>query len=319
MAGLGGAALMLTGPGDTTRTSAVSMGGPWTGIAASNGFGSGLQAVGALIDRGGDDTYTATAFVHAARSVRIDDSCACSGAHAEAHMSLPNVGAASMHVMGASLGGGLGFLRDEGGNDRYSATVESIAEADVRDERTTVGSDGPGASDAIATASVSSLEAQGSASGGTGILEDLAGNDSYEARNVSSATASAEARLPEVTTEARATSDDVYTDVQAAATSSGGAPGQAILRDLGGLDRYVALSESAAAATPDTEVTTGELFSSAMASVASNSEAVFQEDDAGELDVLSLTPADPACTATRGQGMWQDCGDGAGLGIVDDE
>ena len=318
-ASIGGAALMVTGPGDTTRTSAVSMGGPWTGIATSNAFGSGLQAVGALVDRGGDDTYVATALVHAARRVRIDDGCACDGAHAEAKMSIPNVASASMHVMGSSLSAGLGLLRDEGGNDRYLATVESIAEAEVHDERTTPGAGGFGTSDAAATANASFLQAQGAASGGTGILEDLGGDDGYEIRNVSRATALAEAAMAEVATEARARSDRVYTDAQAAATASGGVPGQAILRDTGGADRYLASSESAAAAEPATEMVTGELFSSAMASVSGASEALLFDDDAGEQDLFTLAPPDPACAGTRGEETWQDCGDGVGLGVVDDE
>jgi hypothetical protein len=316
-AATGGAALMLTGPGNTTRTSAVSMGGPWTGIATNNAFGAGLLGVGALVDRGGDDTYTATALVHAARRIRIDDACACDGAHAEAHMSVPNVGAASMHAMGSSFTG-VGLLRDESGNDVYRATVESIAEAEVRDERTTAGPEGPGASDAIATASASSLVAQGAGSG-TSILEDLGGDDVYETQNVSRATAIAEARMPEVTTEAHAKSDLVYTNAQAAAEASAAVPGQAILRDLGGADRYTSFSESAASATPATEAATKAVSSSAMGSVSGNSQALLQDDDAGEQDIFTLTPADPACTGTRGQGRWQDCGAGAGLGIVDNE
>jgi hypothetical protein len=35
--------------------------------------------------------------------------------------------------------------------------------------------------------------------------------------------------------------------------------------------------------------------------------------------VFTLAPADPACMGTRGRETWQDCGEGAGMGIVDDE
>jgi hypothetical protein len=92
-----------------------------------------------------------------------------------------------------------------------------------------------------------------------------------------------------------------------------------VLRDTGGADRYVVFSDSAATATPATDVATGEILSSAQGSVAGNSEAVLVDDDAGEADVFTLNPADPPCSGTRGQGTWRDCGAGVGQGIVDND
>ena len=222
--------------------------------------------------------------------------------------------------MGSGLGQGVGVLRDVSGDDQYRATAESIADAEVRDDRTGVGPDGtPGASSAVASANPASLNVQGVGSGGTGLLEDGAGNDVYQATTVVRATASAEASWQEVPVQARAASDRVFTEAQAAATAGGGVPGSGILRDAAGADRYEVSSIGSATAFPETEVSSAELLSSAQASVAGTSAALLHDSDAGALDTFVLAPADPACEGKRGEGTWRDCGAGAGVGVLDDD
>jgi hypothetical protein len=125
--------------------------------------------------------------------------------------------------------------------------------------------------------------------------------------------------MSEVDRQASATAGFAITDSQGAAGASGGVPGQGLLLDIGGTDRYIASSYSSAAASPESAVVTKDVTSSAQGSVSGNSQALLYDDDDGEKDVFTSSPGDPACTGTRGEGTWQDCGAGVGLGVVDDE
>lgn len=313
---LGGAGLLLSGPGDTIRTTTVSMDAPVAGIATSNVFGRGFQALGALVDEGGNDVYSATATVRATRHVTVRDDCGCSGSLARSSMALPNVAAVSMSAMGVGTTG-VGILRDEAGNDTYRATAQAIASSEIHDQRTSFGPEGAGSSAAIALANAASLTAQGAGQGGVGSLEDLSGNDDYSALVSSRASAVADAVSPEVRTEATSRSDLTIFDGQAAGVPSGGIPGLGLLRDDGGLDRYAASAESSSSASPETFSSVGEVKSSAQGSVTGKSSALLYDVDDGSADVFALTPPDPACTGVRGTGTWQDCGDGVGMGIIE--
>ncbi|HVM11114.1 MAG TPA: hypothetical protein VM638_01380, partial [Actinomycetota bacterium] len=120
-------------------------------------------------------------------------------------------------------------------------------------------------------------------------------------------------------TEARARTGAALTNAQGAATASGAQPGEGTLRDMGGADRYESDSDTTALSQPFTERTKGAIFSSAQGSVAGNSAALLHDRDAGRPDTFVLTPTDAACLGTRGEGIWRDCGAGAGIGIVDDD
>ena len=316
---LGGTGLMLSGDGPTTRTATAAVQAPWSGIVTNNVFGRALQGVGVLIDQGGDDIYIASSSSRAIRHATIDDTCGCDGARAEAKTALPNVGAAALLGMGSGTVG-VGLVRDEGGDDVYSASVEALAEARVNDRRSRGGPDGTGGTnEAVATATSVLLSAQGTAEGGVGVLHDLAGDDVYEATDSSHATAHADSGVPTAALTARAYSDRVFTSAQAAASASGGAPGFALLQDGGGTDRYAASSQSTATASPPTAAVSKEVLSSAQASVANQAVAVLHDQDAALPDVFSLAPADVACTGTRGTGMWHDCGQGVGVGTTSDD
>jgi hypothetical protein len=45
------------------------------------------------------------------------------------------------------------------------------------------------------------------------------------------------------------------------------------------------------------------------------SSAIFLDADGGLSDTFTATPSTAACTGTRGQGQWVDCG-GAGFGTM---
>jgi hypothetical protein len=316
--GVGGVGLMRTGPGDTVRRLVGSQQGPWSGITGGNGYGWGSSGSGALIDEGGDDRYTIDVSSTAAHHVRILDGCECEGGSASARQSIPNWASAGVSGFGYGAGGsaaGFGLLRDEGGDDRYSAIVRAQVDAAIEDERTI----GAGMSDALALASAVSMYVQGVGHGGDGILIDEAGDDVYEAAASTSARATATAVSPDVEVAARARAGRVFSDAQAAGNALGGVPGRGILRDLGGADRYTVSSESLATSSPATEATTDGVLSSAQASVNGNSVAFLQDVDASLSDAFNLAPADPACEGTRGQGEWRDCGAGVGSGRVEDE
>jgi hypothetical protein len=311
---LGGVGLVLSGNGPTTRTVTGSVQAPWSGIVTGNVFGRALEAVGVLIDQGGDDSYIATSSSRAIRNATIHDGCACDGVRAEAKTALPGIGAAALLGMGSATVG-VGLVRDEGGNDVYRASVEALAAATVDDRRSGVGPDGTaGTNEAVATAATVLLSVQATSEGGVGVLHDLAGNDVYEATDSSRATAHAESAVPGAAQTARAFSEKVFTSAQAAATASGGVPGFALLRDDGGTDRYAATSESTATASPQTQVLSKDVLSSAQASVANQAIAILQDRDDSRADVFSLLPADSACSGTRGGDTWQDCGQGVGMG-----
>lgn len=52
------------------------------------------------------------------------------------------------------------------------------------------------------------------------------------------------------------------------------------------------------------------------ASVETGAIVLFLDADTGTPDGFSAVPADPACTGTRGQGTWTDCGAGVATGSV---
>jgi hypothetical protein len=307
---IGGTALVRFGSGNSTHRAIGYQQAPRSGITTGNAYGVGiLGGTGAFVDEGGNDTYVAEVTTRAEQRLRVPAGCACAGAHAAATESIPNVAASSLQGMGHG-DSGVGIMRDLGGDDRYEASVRAIAEADVTDER--ADGDGAGASDANAVANAASLSVQGAAIDGVGILEDDQGDDTYVAHADSSAHASATGARAGESPRAQAQSAAVFTRAQASAES-----GAALLDDRGGSDVYRAESASVAAAEPGTDATAGDVFSSAQASVNQGS-ALLLDRDAGAPDTFALAPESPACMGTRGAGMWQDCGTGAGIGVVDD-
>lgn len=315
-ASTGGVALVRNGPGNSKRTVLGTQQGPWAGIVGASAFGWASGGAAALIDEGGDDVYDMRAASIGSRAIMIDDSCGCEGAAAVATQSIPNVAAASVSGMGYAVGGGVGMLRDLGGDDRYLADVTATVLAHVDDART---QGALGASSASAIANAVSLSVQGVGVGGQGLLLDESGEDVYSASAISSATGLVEVARVGTSAITTASSGRVFTTAQAAGDASGGIPGQGMLRDLGGSDSYDLASTSTAVTSPGGTATPGLVTSSGQASVRNNSVAVLFDEDDGDADGFALAPEDPACVGTRGAPPeWQDCGAGYGYGTLRD-
>jgi hypothetical protein len=211
--------------------------------------------------------------------------------------------------------GAVGLAEDAAGNDRHVSTSSSTAIASLRDERVPPEGDTAPAIKVRAEALISrSLSMAYGAAAGIGSFVDAAGNDAYESRTVSDATATAEAVDPDVQRFAGATSTDAIAEVLASAFGdfSGAAPGVADFRDLAGGDTYVVENLAGATADPAMELFPGTGLSSAAGSVIQNSISTFL--DQGGSDTFTIVPEDQACEGTRGQGSWVDCGALVGRG-----
>lgn len=295
-----GLGLAILGEGDTDAFVGSSTRVP-AARAEASGMGVGTYTgIGVLADAGGDDTRTLSADVEVSREAVARAGCGgCDTASAQSR-------SATIEGMGFGLSSGAGFLHDDAGNDRYIASVTNVAEATFHDERA---EGGPGA--AVANAGPVRATVQGVGDSGPGELIDAAGDDRYEvtagSRARSTATGDGGAAAPQAT----AVAGDADVMAQAAASNLGSGR----LIDLGGSDTYLTTSSASAEADPSTTVEQGAASAGVLASVDTGSWAVFTDADAGADDGFEATPASPACTGTRGQDAWTDCG-GAGAGLM---
>lgn len=311
---LGGASVVLTGGGKTTWTARAHAQAP-TGLlgADTDAFGVGELGYGALHDAGGDDVYVAEATSRAIQKTATTEGCGCLTALAQAQ------GAPAVVNAGGLGGAGVGILEDVAGADRYMSVATSEAVAESADERV----DPPPGSGAtsLAVAGAAEVVGQGNGSlGGTGFLADHGGNDTYESRTSSVARATG--------TTASGSRIDASAESGLAisrAQSNGITGGYGELRDSGGSDTYRSSNISSAIAEPPTAATPGVASSSVQGSAdllpvqgldTIGGFALFTDADGGAPDVFAVEPADQACTGTRGQGTWRDCGRELGLGVV---
>lgn len=312
--GTGGAGVgvSVTGPGIGDRVIRAQAEAPRTSAVNAGGYGRGtVGGYGASHDAGGNDTYRAEAVTRAARTVSTDDSCRCAGADASAQAGLAFVDAA----MGAGGLGGVGIIQDAGGNDQYLIVASSTADATAHDGRTALippsGDEVAGAS-AAATAGIARAHGIGfGINGGAGFLLDAGGNDVYDSRATSMARAVATADHPDAPVFAGASSTTAGSWAQGT-----GVTGHGELDDRQGSDAYTAVNVSTAEEVANEVVETfpGPAVSSVQGS-AELGAGVLTDVDGGAADTFAATPADEACTGTKGQGAWRDCGDGLGVGV----
>lgn len=111
-----------------------------------------------LIDRGGNDVYTNSAGTGDPGGNGLPASVVLDLAGNDTYASAVPASTGARAVQGAAYLGGIGFLVDAAGDDTYEATATG-----------------------------SSMSAQGAAAGGVGGLADLAGNDEYSATNTTDA------------------------------------------------------------------------------------------------------------------------------------
>src|SRR5205823_13574647 len=95
--------------------------------AEGQGYGTGGH--GLVSDRGGDDRYRLLESLTDTVDVVVDDACGCPMASL---LALPK-NAELFHGQGMSSGGGEGALLDGGGNDRYTAEVDSTLDVTLED------------------------------------------------------------------------------------------------------------------------------------------------------------------------------------------
>jgi hypothetical protein len=322
-ANTGSGAVALTGGGSTQMTAVAGWVAPRhharTQVA---GFGYGLLGgQAALVDPGGDDTYDADATGRSHREARADDSCGCSGAHADttdpaaAADSGPHSAVAAVGL-GYSALGGAGFVMDGAGSDHYVMSAEDGSEAVAIDERTS-GRPEDGGPVAVARSGNALAIGQGaSGADGAALLADLGGDDVYEMHTRTVARATASSTDQAVPTSGHARSFESVVTGQAGTET---AEGYAELLDLGGRDAYTATGTSTAEALPETEESKGSPSIWVQAAALFNAIARFTDGaDGGTMDSFSASPpSQPTCVGARGEAVWQGCDGASDPGNID--
>ncbi|MGH2711447.1 MAG: hypothetical protein ACRDH9_09625 [Actinomycetota bacterium] len=298
----GGYGFAVLGDGDTETTITATTRAQYAaGLSGGLGYGYG-SGWGVVSDVGGDDVRTLRSDVSVERHGHGADDCESCDTQAWGRTDI-----ATIRGMGSTYEGGTGLLEDAEGADMYFAHATNLVDTTFADERT---QGPPGKS--VSLAGPVRVVAQGaSESLGSAELVDAAGDDRYEviAGSLAKAKASRQGQGP--SPEATATAGESVILAQASARGTG----TGSLTDLGGADTYIVSSTVGAEADPPTNTETGAATAGVLASVDETSAARFTDRDDGKTDSFTSAPATPACTGTRGQGTWVDCG-GAGVGLV---
>ncbi|MFN2543628.1 MAG: hypothetical protein ABR600_03515 [Actinomycetota bacterium] len=300
-----GAAFFLEGVGTTTYTN-VATAEPTptqvTGVMASV-LGQGAGAIGSAVmsDAGGDDTYSNTATTESSVARTAVDGCIDCGGEVDSV-----AGVVNLDVDGWG-GAGTGLLDDASGNDTFTATGSNRALLELHDARTTAG----GAPfTGTATSSPVLDQAQGYGTAGSGVLWSAGGDDSYVTSVTSSAEANGTAADASLQPQVASSAAGPAVTVQGSATG-----GQGAIVDLGGSDTYRASGGSTQTVNGSTQPGPVELdVQGAVQAAAGQASGLAVDLDGIGTDVYTQSPADPACQGTRGQAVWQDCGQ-VGLGV----
>jgi hypothetical protein len=320
LAAAGGVAMALTGDGSTHWTIRSTSTAPLTDSligTGANAFGIGITGgVGVVSDAGGDDIYDVAATATADVQRSIDDSCQCSGVAAVASPS-----GVHTYGQGEASAGGVGLLRDEGGNDTYLAAARTDVRTSAADHRTVdvqpTDPEQPVGAAADSETGVAVTQAQGAGLfGAGGFLLDEGGDDSYTATAATNTSATATSDLDPTQATALAISGNATTFAQAVGIDVG----YGELYDSGGRDSYSVENSSSSAEVPSGGGYAGDLRSVGQAGVdggadgAAGASLLVDTNDSGAADTFHATPPDPACTGTRGGDRWQDCA-GPGYGF----
>lgn len=301
-----GLGAVLAGDGDTTfRAHAWAEGRAGARVTAQ-GYGS-LGGFGAIVDRGGDDSYDLRATTTGEERVIVDDACTsedgpCRSAEVEVLAATTTV---STVAMGQGMGNqqGAGYVLDAAGDDAYTAS--SLQSLDVTLEDRLSRPEAPPSLSTTAYAP-SSLYAQGASQlAGAGALTDLGGTDAYTFTSRNAVTASATSLHAAGPPEVRALGGDRAFVGGQGAVDFIGVTGS--LTDLGGEgDRVEARVENPTVTAPDPSGARRPgrwlfhvqgAFGGAL-TVAGDRPAIFSH------------PSKPVCVTSqgaRGFGQWQDC------------
>ena len=258
-------------------------------------------ATGVLSDAGGDDTYSVELSGTSAMSRTVDDSCA-------QPCVLPNLYPVAPPVRASSQGwgnaGGLGLLDDGGGNDVYRTSLAQSVAAAAGDLRTE-----PAGSIIVGSASAQGPTMIGQGAGipeGTGVLADALGNDRYET------TVTSQAFVDTTSTVAANRPDLSASPGTPSALAQGlgqGLGAIGALLDLGGADAYAASATSSSSVNGEPPVPSSAVVrAQAAADVGATALGLAIDLDGVSTDTYTTSPAYAACTGTRGQGHWRDCG-----------
>lgn len=293
--------LAIFGRGATDISVSATAAGPQAS-AIARGIGNGMGGYGVVSDLGGNDVRRMSAHVSVERDRVVGVECDC-----EEPVISTVSNPATLSGMGHATESGLGLLDDGGGEDRYLASASNSVESRFHDER----SNGSAATGSSSAGRVRVTVQGVGEDGGVGELADAAGNDRYEATasTASRATSISGGTAPHPKAEAVAGSSTLLS--QAASRLNG--IGRLI--DSGGSDVYATSSATSAEANPPTAAVPGAVTAGVLASADQGSWSLFVDADGGLPDSFSTSPSVAACTGTRGEGAWVDCG-GAGTGFV---
>ncbi|HEX9824684.1 MAG TPA: hypothetical protein VGB51_09890 [Actinomycetota bacterium] len=305
-AALAGAGYFLEGAGTTTYTqrSVIESLPIEDQRVYMNHVGMGEGATGAtgvLSDAGGNDTYSVELSGTSAISSRVDDACTQPCLPSSPNPVAPPVTATSQ---GWGAFGGIGLLDDGGGNDIYRMTLSDSVSATGEDLRTA-----PADETIVGSASTQGAALAGQGAGtaeGAGVLADALGDDRYETTITSRASVAATSTLPANRPDVQATPGTPTALAQGLGQGAGGIGG---LLDLGGADAYSASAASSTTTDGGPPVPASVVLKAQAAADAGATALGLAFDlDGISADTYTTVPAYPACTGTRGQGHWRDCG-----------
>ncbi|MGH2710260.1 MAG: hypothetical protein ACRDH9_03530 [Actinomycetota bacterium] len=317
----GGSGLLLEGPGDTTYDIDVSS----DGMTFLNGaLGQGAvysDGLAVLDDLGGDDRYEIRSTVSLERDLILDDGCKCGPSFSVSAFPSFNllIGQGTGFV---GLEDNLGLLRDQGGNDSYSALAGGTVRVSLTDERTNPSSR---ARLDLTPFAPAAFNAQGVGYGSArGSLIDENGNDEYTATSRNEASAdgsSAHGEAPYVV----AVSPFVGIPALAQGAALGAGDVGALIDLAGSGDRFEATDTRSISTPQDPRggFQVGSVWPAYQGSGFSG-EGVLAA--LGESPVIVSHPSRPVCELSpgyRGFGTWQECqfgtSDDPGYQAVDGE
>ncbi len=313
-AALGGTALILEGSGRTRYELIQDTSGVARSISAGQGYG--LLGTGQISDEGGDDSYRIESVATYETEVTVDDSCVdaagepCGRAAARMDQRLGMINVAWGQGMGVGnlTQPGVGMIDDRAGDDAYAAAGRYHLSVDLTDRLGRP--EAPPDLEVLSASSQPDLLVQGTGQfGGSGVLVDRAGTDSYVAEYVKETVGRATSERASGKPSVRAASLLRLGVAAQGATwlhASAGA-----LVDLGGTgDTFRATAELPARAEPG-----GESYSFGAywpffhgAGTGSGNGAVLAA--LGESSKITSSPSRPLCddpVGARGFGTWVEC------------
>jgi hypothetical protein len=302
---LGGSGVMLLGAGRTDLSlSAEGTGAPSgpdklpCSEADVDGIGDGSAGFGAVWSVGGDTTYRLRASCVSEHRVDVDAGPADALARSGDQKLHEKQAAAVLEGMGYGQIGGVGVVRDDGGDDRYVSEASSVAVAEAR-ERRDAAAGATGATARTLAAPVQSWTQGFGLLHGQGLIVDAAGNDRYRSTATSQAHASAFADDPRAPVHAYATAMAGSHFAQ-----GGGGLGLGAVLDVGGVDHYTTDTVVSAVADPPTLEQADDPRGGSFVQAGGRGVAYLLDLDGSGTDVFRSTPYVKPAVGERGDAFW---------------